>query len=111
MSSAYHPQTDGQTEVTNRSLGNLLCCLVGDAIKSWDSKLPQAEFAHNHAVNRNSGFSPFQVIYGFVPRGPVDLSTLPDQSRIHGEAGTFIDNITKTHELTKSKFRSFSIQV
>lgn len=37
MSFAYHPQTDGQTEATNRALGDLLCCLIGDNIKTWDS--------------------------------------------------------------------------
>ncbi|GKD01621.1 putative reverse transcriptase domain-containing protein, partial [Tanacetum coccineum] len=42
------------------SLGNLLRCLVGDHVKAWDQKLCQAEFAHNHAVNRSTGFSPFQ---------------------------------------------------
>ncbi|GJR75541.1 putative nucleotidyltransferase, ribonuclease H [Tanacetum coccineum] len=60
FSSAYHPQTDGQTEVVNRSLGNLLRCLVGDHVKAWDQKLCQAEFSHNHVVNRSTGFSPFQ---------------------------------------------------
>ncbi|PKI33592.1 hypothetical protein CRG98_046019 [Punica granatum] len=61
FSTAYHPQTDGQTEVVNRSLGNLLRGLVGEHVKSWDQKLSPAEFAHNHAVNRSTGFSPFQV--------------------------------------------------
>ncbi|PKI58572.1 hypothetical protein CRG98_021035 [Punica granatum] len=61
FNTAYHPQTDGQTEVVNRSLGNLLRGLVGAHVKSWDQKLSPAEFAHNHAVNRSTGFSPFQV--------------------------------------------------
>ena len=39
MSSAYHPQADGQTEVTNCALGDLLRSLVGDHLKSWDLKL------------------------------------------------------------------------
>jgi len=59
MSTAYHPQTDGQTEVTNRALGNMLRCLVRDNIRSWETRLCQAEFAHNHASNPSSSFSPF----------------------------------------------------
>ena len=76
MSSAYHRKSDRQTEVTNRTLGGLLRCLVGDNIKSWDVKLCQAEFAHNHASNQNLGFSPFRVVYGLIPRCPLDLTTL-----------------------------------
>lgn len=44
ISSTYHLQTDGQTEVTNHFLGNHLYCLIGSSIKTLDSKLPQEEF-------------------------------------------------------------------
>lgn len=97
MSSAYHPQSDGQTEVTNRSLGNLLRCLVGDSIRTWDAKLPQAEFTHNHSLNHSLGFCPFEVVYGIIPRGPVDISTLPDRTRLHVDATTFVDTLADVH--------------
>ena len=97
MSTAYHPQSDGQTEVINRSLGNLLSCLVGDAIRTWDGKLPQAEFAHNNSLNRSLGYCPFQVVYGIIPCGPVELSTLPDRTRLHGDATTFVDSLADFH--------------
>lgn len=106
MSTAYHPQTDGQTEVTNRSLGNLLRCLVGDNIKRWDIKLSQAEFAHNHALNRSLGFSPFQVVYGVVPRCPLDLAALPDKTRLHGEAVDFITELQQVHKMAHDNLSS-----
>nr|GEU61740.1 putative reverse transcriptase domain-containing protein [Tanacetum cinerariifolium] len=85
--SAYHPQTDGQTEVVIRSFGNLLRYLVGDHVKAWDQNLCQAEFAHNHAVNRSTGFSPFQVVYSAQPRGPLDLM-IPQH--VDFEVGDFV---------------------
>ena len=55
LSSAFHPQTDGQTEVTKRSLGDLLSCLVGDKLGNWDLLLPTVEFSYNNSVNRSMG--------------------------------------------------------
>ncbi|GJU18429.1 putative nucleotidyltransferase, ribonuclease H [Tanacetum coccineum] len=98
FSSAYHPQTDGQTEVVNRSLGNLLRCLVGDHVKAWDQKLCQAEFAHNHAVNRSTGFSPFQVVYSAQPRGPLDLMSLPVSGSVPKKVQDFVEGLREVHK-------------
>lgn len=106
MSTTYHPQTDGQTEVVNRSLGNMFCSLVGDNIKTWESRLCQAEFAHNHAVNRSSGFSPLKVVYGVLPRCPLDLAPLPDLTRFHGAATDFVSSLQETHKLVSQNLES-----
>ncbi|GJR65739.1 putative nucleotidyltransferase, ribonuclease H [Tanacetum coccineum] len=98
FSSAYHPQTDGQTEVVNRSLGNLLRCLVGDHVKAYDQKSCQAEFAHNHAVNRSTEFSPFQVLYSAQPCGPVDLMTPCVSSSIPKKVQDFVAGLHDVHK-------------
>ncbi|CAA7034520.1 unnamed protein product [Microthlaspi erraticum] len=102
MSSAYHPQSDGQMEVTNRALGDLLRCLVGDNIRSWDAILCKAEFAHNHAKNRSTGFSPFRVVYGMSPRSPLDLSLAPDRTRLHGRACDLVDEFVDIHSQVRT---------
>ncbi|GJY14823.1 putative nucleotidyltransferase, ribonuclease H [Tanacetum coccineum] len=98
FSSAYHPQTDGQTEVVNRSFGNLLRCLVGDHVKAWDQKLCQAEFAHNHVVNRSTGFSPFQVVYSAQPRDPLDLMTPRISSSVLKKVQDFVAGLHDVHK-------------
>ena len=88
FSSAYHSQTDGQKEVVNHSLGDLLRCLMGEHVKLWDQKLCQAEFVHNHEVSKSTGFSPFQVVYSIVPHGPLGLMPLPSKTRVHEKVST-----------------------
>jgi hypothetical protein len=73
---AYHPQMDGKIEVVNRSLGDLLRSLVTEHHSQWDSILPQAEFTYNDLVNRSTGQSPFQIVYGMQPRGVSELMDL-----------------------------------
>lgn len=51
--------------------------------------------AHNHPVNRNTRYSPFQVVYGVVPRGPLDLLTIPSKVRLHATTVEFIDQLSK----------------
>ena len=97
FSSAYHSKTDGQTEVVNHSPGDLLRCLIGEYLKSWDQKLPQAEFTHNNAVNQSTDRSPFEVVYRFHPRGPLDLISLPANTKIQDKVEDFISQVFDVH--------------
>ena len=71
LSTAYHPQTDGQTERVNRTLGDMLRNFVTRSPAAWDTYLSAAEFAMNNAVNRSTNHSPFFLNYGFNPALPI----------------------------------------
>lgn len=73
MSTANHPQTDGQTERANRTLEDLLRPYVNLRTDDWDDHLAAAEFAYNNAEQASTGFSPFYLNSGTNPVMPAAL--------------------------------------
>lgn len=63
----------------------------------WDTILCKAEFAHNQAVNRSTGFCSFRIVYGIIPRGPLDLGVAPDLSRYNAQAVDFVGSLAHIH--------------
>jgi len=68
MSTAFHPQTDGQTERVKQTIESYLRAFVGQEQDDWVRLLPMAEFAYNNSITTGNGISPFYANYGFHPR-------------------------------------------
>ncbi|KAJ3500417.1 hypothetical protein NMY22_g19268 [Coprinellus aureogranulatus] len=71
MSSAYHPETDGATERANRTMVQMIRELVNSKQTDWAFKLPVIKFALNSAHSDSTGFSPFFLNHGRMPRAMV----------------------------------------
>ncbi|RHN51999.1 putative nucleotidyltransferase, Ribonuclease H [Medicago truncatula] len=71
LSSAYHPQTDGQSERTIQSLEDLLRVCVLEQGGAWDSHLPLIEFTYNNSYHSSIGMAPFEALYGRRCRTPL----------------------------------------
>ena len=87
LSTAYHPQTDGNTERCHRTIEQILRAYVHEDHYEWLRTLSLAEFSYNNNVHSSTGFSPFAANYGFDPRVPINLITPPvdmsDRSKEH----------------------------
>jgi len=70
FSTAYHPQTDGQTERTIQTLEDMLRACSLDLQGNWEDHLPLAEFAYNNSFQSSIGMAPYEALYGKQCRSP-----------------------------------------
>ncbi|GJV64816.1 putative reverse transcriptase domain-containing protein [Tanacetum coccineum] len=78
MSTAYHPETDGQSERTIQTLEDMLRACVIDFGSGWDKHLPLAEFSYNNSYHASIKAAPFEALYGRKCRSPVCWSEVGD---------------------------------
>ncbi|GJV33607.1 putative reverse transcriptase domain-containing protein [Tanacetum coccineum] len=78
MSTAYHPETDGQSERTIQTLKDMLRACVIDFRKGWERHLPLVEFSYNNSYHSNIKVAPFEVLYGQKCRSPVCWAEVGD---------------------------------
>ncbi|CAI5476246.1 unnamed protein product [Closterium sp. Yama58-4] len=95
MSSAYHPETDGQTERVNQTLEQILRSITMHDAAAWDKKLSMAEFAYNNTHHSATGMSPFFALYGQHPNVPTRVDLTPTVPR----ADNFHQHLTFIHDL------------
>jgi len=67
MSTAFHPQTDGQSEAVDKAIAMYLRCLTGDRPRDWLDWLPWVEYCYNTAYHSALRTSPFTIVYGRAP--------------------------------------------
>ncbi|KAK9029833.1 hypothetical protein V6N11_031278 [Hibiscus sabdariffa] len=73
IATAYHPQTNGQAEISNREIKKILEKTVSTSRKDWSSKLDEALWAYRTAFKTPLGMSPFKIVYGKACHLPVEL--------------------------------------
>ncbi|GJT17802.1 putative reverse transcriptase domain-containing protein [Tanacetum coccineum] len=78
MSTAYHPETDGQSERTIQTLEDMLCACVLDFGKNWDRHLPLVELSYNNNYHTSIKAAPFEALYGRKCRSPVCWAEVGD---------------------------------
>jgi hypothetical protein len=115
MSTAYHPQTDGQTERANRTLEDMLRAFVNYRQDNWDSLLPAAEFACNNAPNASTQMTPFRLCYGRDPTDPYSQITkfpdsIPAAADFHCQRRNAIKQATDALVLAKANQEKYANQ-
>jgi hypothetical protein len=112
FSSAYHPQTDGQTKRTNQILEDMLrACALQDQSR-WDKRLPYAEFSYNNSYQASLKMSPFQALYGRSCRTLLQWDQ-PREKQVFGpdillEAEENIKMVRENLKIAQSRQRSYA---
>ena len=100
MSKAYHPQTDGQTERTNRTLEQVLRAVCSHNQQEWDVEIPAVQLAFNSAESATTKMSPFYCLYGREVATPTTLLLLSNLHNVSAQSlrETIATNIQRARE-------------
>ena len=96
MSSAFHPKTDGRSEISNKSVTHCLQSVLIDKTK-WVDKLAVVEFAINTTFNKSIRMTPYEYLYGFNPT----LSFKSSLRSTNSAASDFALDVKNTLQLAK----------
>ncbi|CAI4062432.1 gag-pol fusion protein SKDI_07G3580 [Saccharomyces kudriavzevii IFO 1802] len=108
MSSANHPQTDGQSERTIQTLNRLLRAYASTNTRNWHTYLPQIEFVYNSTPTRTLGKSPFEIDLGYTPNAP----TIKTDCEINARSFTAVELARHLKAITiQTKERLESAQI
>ena len=112
FSSAYHPQTDGQSERTIQTLEDMLRACAIDFSGSWEKYLPLVEFAYNNSFQATIGMAPYEALYGRKCRSPVHWDEAGERQYLGpemvDEATEAIRKIQKRMETAQSRQKSYA---
>jgi hypothetical protein len=101
FSTTCHPQTDGQIEVVNRTLSTMLMAVLKKNIKMWEECLPHVEFGYNRSLHSTTKMCPFEIVYGLLPRAPIDLMPSSSYEKLNFDAKQHAELMLKMHETSK----------
>ena len=100
MSTAFHPQTDGQSEHTIQTLEDMLPTCVMDFQGNWEDRLALIEFAYNNSYQASIQIAPFKALYGRPCRSPVYWTEVGERSLLGPD---FIRETTKNIKLIRQR--------
>lgn len=104
MSTAYHPESDGQTEVVNRCLETYLRCFISDQPKTWMSWVHWAEYWFNTTFHAATEKTPFEIVYGRPP--PVLTRWLQGETRVEAVQRDLLDRDEALRQLKSQLLRA-----
>lgn len=111
-SSAYHPQTDGQTERINQILEDMLRACVLTFSQKWDECLPLAEFAYNNSYQESIKMAPFEALYRRRCRTPLNWSEAGERNffgpDMVTEAEEQVQIIQKNLQIAQSRQKNYA---
>ena len=74
----------------------MLRAVLKKNIKIWEDCLPHNEFAYNRSLNYTTKMCPFQIVYGLIPRAPIDFMPLPTSEKLNFDAMQHAELMLKT---------------